>query len=65
MEKMQGLLSVDEAAEFLGISRVTLANLIVKKEIPATKLAGRWVMDKEKLEKFIKDKMDSNLLESK
>ena len=61
MKKMEGFLSVQEAAAFLGVNRLKVTDLILKNEIPAIKLGGRWFLDKDKLEKHIKDTMDLNV----
>ena len=51
MEK--DIMNLQEAVEFLGLSKSTLYNLLKKKEIPATKVASTWMFSKSVLENWI------------
>lgn len=51
MEK--DIMNLEEATEFLGLSKSTLYSLLKKKEIPATKVASTWMFSKKVLENWI------------
>lgn len=47
------IFTIDEAAEFLKVSRHTIRNLVRAKKIPGGKIGGQWRLRKEDLEKFL------------
>lgn len=54
MEK--DIMNLNEVAEFLGLSKSTIYNLLKRKEIPATKIASTWMFNKSVLEKWVAEK---------
>lgn len=50
------IMSPQEAAEYLGISRVTLYKLLKNGEVPAKKFGDQWRISKAVLDKFLEGK---------
>jgi excisionase family DNA binding protein len=53
---MDELLTVEEVASYLRVSRSTVYRLVNRKELLAYKIAHRWMFDREDLRAFIADK---------
>jgi len=49
-------ISYPEAMKFLDLSRMTIHRLIVEGDIPAYKVRGKWLFDKEELIDWVKSK---------
>jgi len=49
------LLTIEEAAEFLKLSKITVYKMCVAGTIPCTKVGGSWRIFKEKLIKMLED----------
>lgn len=50
-----GYLSLTETAEYLGVSRKSIYRYIADRGLPAHQLpSGRWIIDRAKLESWIK-----------
>lgn len=47
------LLTVDEAAEALRVSRATLYRLIAREEIEVVKIAGRTLIDRDEVRRLV------------
>jgi len=52
---LKGYLTVEEAAQQLGLSKYRVRELIREKQIRATKI-GQWRVKPEDLDRFIKDR---------
>lgn len=50
---MGRLLSLKEVRERLGLSRASVMRLIRTGELPAAKIAGRWRVDEDDLQRYI------------
>lgn len=53
---MAKLMTIDEVAEYLNLSKETLYKKVRKKEIPAIKIGRLWRFQKEAIEKWIEEK---------
>jgi len=51
------LMTLDDAAEYLRLKKVTLYKLLEKGKLPGSKVGGQWRFKKDTLEKWIDDKM--------
>lgn len=51
------LLSIDEAAQRLGVCRKTVENLIARKELKAVRIGRRVLIREEDLEDFIRKRL--------
>jgi excisionase family DNA binding protein len=49
------LMSIEDAATFLGMSEETVRYLARSKRIPAGKIGRKWRLNKEDLEKFLRE----------
>jgi excisionase family DNA binding protein len=47
------IMSITEAAEFLGFSKTTVYSLLKKNAIPAAKIASHWMFSKKALEEWV------------
>jgi len=56
---MSKLMTIDEVAEYLKLSKETLYKKVRKKEIPAIKIGRLWRFRKEVIEKWIEEKAKS------
>jgi len=52
-------ITVDEIAEYLRISRMTVVRMIEKGELPALKIGRQWRIQKEDFEKWIRGKKNN------
>jgi len=52
---MEELLTIEELAEYLKISKHTLYKMVEKGKIPALKIANRWRFKKRKIEKWLEE----------
>lgn len=50
------LLTLEETAEILQISKRTLLRMIQKKEVPAFKVGGQWRIRESQFRKWVEDK---------
>jgi len=50
---MQKLLSTKEVAEFLGVNEKMVYTLINEKELPASKITGKWLFPKDLVEQWV------------
>jgi excisionase family DNA binding protein len=55
------ILDIDEAAEYLKMSRKSLERLVRKGEIPATQLIGKWIFSERQLTDYIEVLSSSNV----
>ena len=53
---MSSLLSIKEVAEAIGVHKNTAYKMAQDREIPAFKLAGKWRVKGESLERWLKEK---------
>lgn len=54
MKNEEGYISIDEAAEYLGIKTVTLRTWIIKKpDMPVYKIGKLWKFKRSELDKWI------------
>ncbi len=53
-ETQDNYISIDEAAEYLGIKPVTLRNWIKKELVPAHKIGKLWKFKRSELDEWIK-----------
>ena len=51
------VMDIKELAEYLGIGRSTIYNLIKKKKIPASKIGKQYRFSKEVVDSWLKDKI--------
>ena len=51
------LMTLDDAAEYLRLKKVTLYKLLEKGKLPGSKVGGQWRFKKDTLEKWIDDKI--------
>ena len=49
-----GYMTAAQCAEYLGVSLRTVHRYITARGLPATKPAGRWIINREELEKWIR-----------
>ncbi len=56
MDKKIDVLTVDEVAKLLKLSKITIYRLIKTGEIPAYKVGASWRINKEDLEAYIESK---------
>lgn len=54
---MKGLLSVIEAAEYLGLSKITIYKLVSEQKIPVVKLGARDLFRVDDLDKWVESKI--------
>lgn len=52
------LMSIEDAASFLGMSTETVRYLARSKRIPAGKIGRKWRLNKEDLEKFLREQYE-------
>ena len=57
-------LTMKEAAEYLGISYWLINQLVRRKEIPCSKVGGKFLFRKEALDIYLSKKENDSLLES-
>jgi excisionase family DNA binding protein len=50
---MEELLTVEEVASYLRVSRSTVYRLVIRKELLAYKIAHKWMFDRDDLKTFI------------
>lgn len=55
--KLEDLMDAKELAPILGISTLLLSRMAKSKKVPAIKIGNRWLFCKDKVEKFISEKM--------
>lgn len=55
------LMTIDEIALYLKVSRGTIYGLIKKRMIPATKIGGQWRFKREVIDNWLDGKNKSNL----
>lgn len=55
--KLEELMDAKELAPILGITPFLLARMAKNKKVPAIKIGNRWLFCKDKVEKFISEKM--------
>jgi putative molybdopterin biosynthesis protein len=53
---MEKLLSTKEIAEFLGVNEKMIYTLINEKELPATKITGKWLFPKNLVEQWVESR---------
>lgn len=53
--KMEELLTIEELAEYLKISKHTLYKMVEKGKLPALKIANQWRFKKGKIEKWLEE----------
>jgi len=53
---MEKLLSTKEVAEFLGVNEKMIYTLINEKELPATKITGKWLFPKNLVEQWVESR---------
>jgi len=53
MIKQETLLTIDELASYLKVTRRTIYEWLKKKKIPAVKLVGQWRFRKDKIDAWI------------
>ena len=51
------IMNIKELANYLGIGRTTIYNLIKKKKIPASKIGKQYRFSKEVVDSWLKDKI--------
>jgi excisionase family DNA binding protein len=49
----ESLLTIDELASYLKVTKRTIYEWLKKKKIPAVKLVGQWRFRKEKIDKWL------------
>jgi len=54
------VLNVVEAADYIGISKITLYKLLRKGEVPARKFGNQWRISKAALDEFLKGSVVSH-----
>lgn len=53
------LMSIEDAATFLGMSEETVRYLARSKRIPAGKIGRKWRLNKDDLEKFLREQYEN------
>jgi excisionase family DNA binding protein len=53
MRKEESLLTIDELASYLKVTRRTIYEWLKKKKIPAVKLVGQWRFRKDKIDAWL------------
>lgn len=56
--KLEDLMDAKQLAPILGITTFLLTRMAKDKKLPATKVGNRWLFCKEKVERYINDKME-------
>lgn len=51
--ELPNLLTIDEAAEYLGVSRRTIYNLISSRKLPVVKIGAQTRIDAEDLRRYV------------
>jgi len=59
------LLTLEELADFLKLSKMTIYRMVKKKEIPSLKIASQWRFSKKEIESWLLDNKRKDLLEMK
>ena len=54
-EKQESLLSVDDAADSIGVTKQTVTRLIREEKLPAQKVGNKWVLREEALRDYMRD----------
>ena len=54
-EKKESLLSVDDAADSIGVTKQTVTRLIREEKLPAQKVGNKWVLREEALRDYMRD----------
>lgn len=62
---MEELLTLEELAKYLKISKHTLYKMLEKGEIPAFKIANQWRFKKSDIDKWIEQQRKTTLKEQK
>jgi len=57
-EKRDEIMTMDELAEYLKISKSTLYKLAVENKIPGTKIGKRWRFHKDAIDEWVKCGLD-------
>ena len=52
---INSLLSVDEVADAIGVTKQTVTRLIRSEKLPAEKVGNKWVIREESLENYFRD----------
>ena len=52
---MEELLTIEELAEYLKISKHTLYKMVEKGKLPALKIANQWRFKKDKIEAWLRE----------
>lgn len=52
---MEELLTIEELARYLKISKHTLYKMLEKRKIPAFKIANQWRFKKEKIDRWLEE----------
>lgn len=55
------ILNIDEAAEFLRMSRRSLEKLVREGKVPATQLVNKWVFSDAQLQAYIEKLSENNV----
>lgn len=51
-----GLMTIDDLAEYLRVTRRTIYGWVKQNKIPALKLVGQWRFRKDKIDAWLEDK---------
>lgn len=60
---MDELLTLEELADYLKISKYTLYKMVEKGKLPALKIANQWRFKKEDINKWVEKQRKTNLEE--
>lgn len=55
-----GAFTIDQAAEYLGINRITMAKLAQTTDFPAFKIGKRWIIPREALTDWMEERAADN-----
>jgi excisionase family DNA binding protein len=64
-KKYPEIITPEEVAEYLRVTRQTIYNLIWRKEIPAYKVGTHWRLKKDEVESWLKTKTEKDTKQRK
>jgi excisionase family DNA binding protein len=57
-DAMEQLMTIDEVADYMQVSRFTVYRLVKSRQIPGTKIGRQWRFHKEEINRWLKEKSE-------